>query len=66
VFRRRGGRERCVAIANYEADRAIAVDVTLDGSGAVGRYRPVDDDVWRPVAGAIPIPPRSAIVVLEQ
>jgi hypothetical protein len=36
----------------------------LDNGQALSRYRLVDDPTWKPVAGGIQLPPRSAAVVV--
>ena len=50
-----------LVICNYE-DTPVCVNAELD-SGALTRYRLVDDPQFKPVAGGIVIPPRSAAIV---
>jgi len=59
-----GARSRTpgLVVVNYEPS-AVALDLALDGAGPL-RWRTIDDPAWRPLAGALPLPPRSAAVVL--
>lgn len=60
-FEAEDGRSALV-IANYE-DMEVCVTARLN-SGTPSRYRTVDDDAWKPAAGGIVIPARSAVLVL--
>ena len=54
--------ESALIISNYE-DAAVMVSARLE-KGALTKYRTVDSDEWKPVAGGIVIPARSAVLVL--
>ena len=51
-----------LVICNYE-DEATSVNAYLE-QGALTKYRTVDSDEWKPIAGGIVIPARSAVLVL--
>ncbi len=60
-FEREDGRSALVAV-NY-GDEPVTVTASLE-SGTLSRWRTVDDETWHEGAGKIPIPPRSAVLVL--
>jgi len=64
VYRRAGGDELGVVVANYEADDSV--DVRLDIEGSTGPYaaRSVDDPSWHDVGEVLTVSPRSAVMVL--
>jgi hypothetical protein len=64
VFVSRTSGKRGVVVCNYDEKKRVTVQVTLDGSGVLARYRLVDDPTWRPAVGIV-IPPCSAAVVME-
>ena len=51
-----------MVISNYE-DAPVCVTAELE-SGALTRYRTVDEAEWKRIAGGINIPARSAVLVL--
>lgn len=51
-----------LVICNYE-DEPVRLKARLD-EGTLSRYRLVDDEEWKEVAGGIEIPARSAAIVL--
>ncbi len=57
--------KKAVVVTNYDEQKTVAVQVTLDDGQALTRYRSVDSPEWKPVAGGIMVPPFSAIVFLE-
>jgi hypothetical protein len=65
VFRSRLSGKIALVICNYADHEPVTVQAAADDGQALSRYRLVDDPQWRPTAGGIQIPPRSAAVVLE-
>jgi hypothetical protein len=63
-FRHRERESLCAAVANYETQRAIAVEVELDHGQAPTCYRLVGESGWHRVEGPVALPPRSAAVFL--
>ena len=53
-----------LVICNY-GDAPLRVTASL-AQGTLARWRTVDDETWRPVAGGIALPPRSAAVALPR
>jgi hypothetical protein len=51
-------------IANY-ADGPVTAEVTVEDGPVPARWRLVDDPAWRPTAGGVVIPPRSAAVLVD-
>jgi hypothetical protein len=64
VFRTTAGK-RTVVIVNQESARAIAATLTIPNAGRLMSASPEQLDA-QPVSGALHIPARSAIVVMEQ
>ncbi|MCZ7545486.1 MAG: hypothetical protein M5R40_19065 [Anaerolineae bacterium] len=64
VFVSRTSGKPAVAVANYDAQAAITVEIALDSGGPLARYRLVDDPEWRAVADGVVLPPCSAAVVV--
>ena len=62
VFRHRDAQSLCVAVANYDADKPISVDVALDSGDSLTHYRIVSESDWKHVEATTAIPPRSAAV----
>jgi hypothetical protein len=54
-----------VVICNYDLKHEITAEVSLDNNGSLNQYRLVDDPGWHSTKDGIPIPPRSAAVVIE-
>ena len=54
-----------VAVANYDEDDEITLEVALDDGGGLGRYRLVDDPAWHVVKDGVRLPPCSAAVVVR-
>jgi hypothetical protein len=54
-----------VVVANYDLDKPLDVQVTLDNGHPLDRYRLVEAPQWRPVNAGITIPPCSAAALLE-
>lgn len=65
VFRNRVNGRLGVAVANYEEEEPITVQVGLDDGGPLGHYRLVDDPTWRPAKAGVVLPPASAAVVVD-
>ena len=65
VFRHREREGLCAVVANYETQRAIAVEVKLDNGQAPTHYRLVGESGWHRVEGAVSMPPRSAAVFVS-
>jgi len=66
VFNGTNGRPGIV-ICNYDDNKAITAQATIDGADAGQmRYRLVDDPAWRNVSDGITIPACSAVVVIEK
>jgi hypothetical protein len=66
VFSHRDHERYCVVVANYEAERAAAVDVSLGNGQPLTHYRLVEDPTWHPISGATVIPPCSAAVFVAR
>jgi hypothetical protein len=66
VFRERTSGRQCLVIANYAAARTVRVQAHLAEGRPLARFRRVEDPAWQPVEAGITIPPRSAVVVLEE
>ncbi len=64
VFINRENGARGVAIANYDEESTITVQVALEDGAPLTRYRLVDDPTWRDAGAGIAIPPCSAAVVV--
>jgi hypothetical protein len=62
VSRRTG--KKAVAVANYDEQNTIAVQVTLDDGQALSRYRLVDSPEWQSAATGIILPPCTAVIVV--
>ena len=62
VFRHRDTQSLCVAVANYDADKPISIDVALDSGERLTHYRVVGESDWKRIETATAIPPRSAAV----
>lgn len=56
---------RGLAVANYDLNQAVTVEVALEDGQTLGRWRLVDDPQWRPVSQGITLPPASAAVVVD-
>lgn len=54
-----------VAVANYDLDKPLHIQVKLDNGHPLGCYRLVDVQLWRPVGEGITIPTCSAAVLVE-
>ena len=65
VFVNRSSGKSGVVICNYDDEKSVTLQVSLDNKQGLGRYRLVDDPTWLATANGITIPPRSAAVVLE-
>ncbi len=65
VFLNRKNGKRGVVICNYDEEKTITVQVTLDGDERLSRYRLVDDPTWRSTERGITLPPCSVAVVIE-
>ena len=63
VFKSRADGSLAVVVANYSGEDRV-VDVVLAGQDG-GRYRLVEGGDWSGAAGGVPLPARSAAVVIE-
>lgn len=64
VFVDHANQETALAIANYDENSSIHVQVSLKNGQSLRQWRSVDDPTWRPVTQGITILPCSAIVVI--
>ncbi|MGI6496246.1 MAG: DUF6259 domain-containing protein [Kiritimatiellia bacterium] len=55
-----------LVIGNY-TDNPVSVRASLDNGAPLARYRAIEDDGWTPIPadGLLPVPPHTAIVVLQ-
>lgn len=65
VFINRSNAKPGVVVANYDEKRSVTVEIALDDGSRLGRYRLVDDPVWRPTENGITLPSCSAAAVIE-
>lgn len=65
VFRRSDGK-RAVIVVNAEQDKPVTAKLELPNAGSLVAASPEDPDAKPASAGALRIPARSAIVVMEQ
>ena len=65
VFVNRATGKSGVVVANYDEKRTVTVCVELESSQRPGRYRLVDDREWHAMERETPIPPCSAVVIIE-
>jgi hypothetical protein len=65
VFVNRQTGRKAVAVANYDEQKMVTVQVGLDDGQALNRYRLVDSPEWQPAAAGISLPPCSAAVLTE-
>jgi hypothetical protein len=65
VFRQRETGKRAVVVANFDAEKSIAVTVVLDEGGSVATVVTPEKPKPRKSTGAGKIPPRSVAVFLE-
>ena len=56
--------KKAVAVANYDEQKNIVVQVTLDDNQALTRYRLVDSPEWLPVTSGVTLPPCSTALVI--
>lgn len=64
VYRNRENGQYAVAIANYDDENEISVQVRLTDGSTLSKYRLVDDSEWKVVSEKLNIPPRCAAVVI--
>jgi hypothetical protein len=57
--------KNAVAVANYDEQKTIVVQVSLDDGQVLNRYRLVDTPEWQPAATGIILPPFSAACITE-
>jgi hypothetical protein len=55
--------KKALAVANYDEQRTIVVQVSLDDGQVLNRYRLVDTPEWQPAAAGIILPPFSAVCI---
>ena len=65
VFVSRLTGKKAVAVANYDEQKTITVQVRLDDGQALNRYRLVDSPEWQPAAAGIILPPCTAVAITE-
>jgi hypothetical protein len=65
VFVNRQTGRKAVAVANYDEQKMVTVQVGLDDGQVLKRYRLVDSPEWQPAAAGISLPPCSAAVLTE-
>jgi hypothetical protein len=64
VFVARGGK-RAVVVVNQEYSKTISAKISLPDSGSLVMATPEQQES-QPASGAVTIPPRSVVVIMEQ
>lgn len=65
VFRSRITGKAGLVICNYQERDPVTVQASMDDGQTLNAYRLVDESQFRPLAGTIEIPARSAVVVIQ-